>query len=224
MKQCNIISMLVLSFCMAMSSCVAQSSEAVSAEKPQSRQIALVNAGALDSDALKNLLSFLEVNLHVQIRTLDKKPTKETDLLKLGASLTPLMTPDDACFIALVNSSNASSNESLVIAPDQHWAIINIAPLKPDDGNEETFTWRIERQVMRSAGYLFGVAHCPNLHCVHRSIYKISDLDSRGRNFSPPCLAQFLDDAARQGLNPILRRAKPWFKRKQSKNTPANEE
>jgi predicted Zn-dependent protease len=88
--------------------------------------------------------------------------------------------------------------------------LINVSRLKAGDVPAEQLALRVQRQVVRSLGFLFGVGYCLDPRCVHRPCPTVSDLDKMGRNFSPPCLSAWLDQAVLRGLSPLPRRTKLW--------------
>jgi predicted Zn-dependent protease len=77
-------------------------------------------------------------------------------------------------------------------------AIINTQPLYTDDA--EKFARRLERQVMRAAAFSFGLTPTPDPFCVTRDYSSLEDLDSMGRNFSPPWQGRFAEEATKRGF------------------------
>ncbi|MEI7851979.1 MAG: hypothetical protein WCH86_09115, partial [Kiritimatiellales bacterium] len=64
----------------------------------------------------------------------------------------------------------------------------------------EKFGRRVERQVMRAAAFSFGLEPTPDPFCVTRDYDSLEDLDTMGRNFSPPWQGRFAEEALKRGL------------------------
>ena len=79
--------------------------------------------------------------------------------------------------------------------------MINAQPLYTDDA--EVFARRIERQVMRAAAFVFDMPPTPDPFCVTRDYRSLEDLDRMGRNYSPPWMGRFAEEAAKRGLEPL---------------------
>ncbi|MFA7368455.1 MAG: hypothetical protein WC334_02305, partial [Kiritimatiellales bacterium] len=51
--------------------------------------------------------------------------------------------------------------------------------------------------------FSFGLPPTPDPFCVTRDYNSLEDLDSMGRNFSPPWQGRFAEEAAKRGLVPV---------------------
>ncbi len=187
------------------------------------KAIALVNNGALSSEDLNALCQSVQGSLLVPVRGLDAAIDNTTDVLSMMRACVPLMDPTDVVFVLLAKPEGMK--EYLMILPDQSCALVNIAPLVPDPADAELLAKRIEQQTMRAIGFLFGVGFTPNVHNVHRHLEYIGELDERGRNYDPPSLGRFHDEAIRRGMTFLrFRRQRPAGDEAATDSQPAPEE
>jgi hypothetical protein len=166
---------------------------------PTEKAITLVNAAAVDAPLLERVRSFAEQELHVPVRAI------ENPKLAGKAGFQPLeksarRKKKDADVILIVLAGFNGEPQHLAVYPESGIAIINAQPLYTDD--TEKFARRIERQVMRAAAFTFGMEPTPDPFCVTRDYYSLDDLDSMGRNFSPPWQGRFSEEAKKRGLVP----------------------
>ena len=167
---------------------------------PQENAITLVNAAAVDAELLERVRSFAEDQLHVPVRTLEKPSLAGKESFQpLEKAALRIKTDADVSMIVLAGI-NGEEKHLEVYAADGV-ALINIQPLTTDDA--ETFARRIERQVMRAAAFVFEMPPTPDPFCVTRDYRSLEDLDRMGRNFSPPWMGRFADEAAKRGLKPL---------------------
>jgi hypothetical protein len=154
---------------------------------PQEKAVTLVNAAAVDAPLLERIRTFAEQELHVSVRTLEKP--------KLAGNKS---------FQALESKAKqvktGTEPQHLAVYPASGMAIINTQPLYTDDA--EKFARRLERQVMRAAAFSLGLTPTPDPFCVTRDYSSLEDLDSMGRNFSPPWQERFAEEAIKLGLQP----------------------
>lgn len=167
------------------------------AKPPREKAITIVNAAAVDSTLLERLRSFAAQELHVPVRTLEKpKLAGKKSFQALEKSARHMKTDADVTLIVL--SGFNDEPQHLAVYPKDGIAVVNAQPLYTND--VEKFSRRMERQVMRSAAFAFGMEPTPDPFCVTRDYRSLEDLDSMGRNFSPPWQGRFADEAARRGL------------------------
>ena len=183
---------------------------AACAQSPQENTLTLVNAAAVDAELLERVRAFAEGQLHVPVRTIEKpRLAGKEDFQTLEKAALRIKTDADAALIVLAGI-NGEEKHLAVFAGDGV-ALINAQPLYTDD--PETFARRIERQVMRAAAFVFGLPPTPDPFCVTRDYRSLDDLDRMGRNYSPPWMGRFADEAVKRGLEPLhekgVRRAAP---------------
>lgn len=169
-------------------------------QAPQEKAITLVNASAVDAELLERVRLFAEDQLHVPVRTLEKpKLAGKESFQTLEKAALRVKTEADVELIVLAGI-NGEENHLAVFEKDGV-ALINTQPLYTDEA--ETYARRIERQVMRAAAFTFGMPPTPDPFCVTRDYRSLEDLDRMGRNYSPPWMGRFADEAAQRGLKPV---------------------
>jgi hypothetical protein len=177
--------------------------------RKEGKSIALVNIQVLDSSAMARMKQSLEESLHVPIRTVDSTAASGQDLLAVGRACVDLMTTNDAAFVTL--AAVPGFRETFVAAPDQNWAVVNVATLKEGATAGDLYALRVERQVVRAISALFGVAYCQEPHCVSKHVTSIAQLDELGRNLCPPSLEQFQIEARQRGMQRLAFYRKKWL-------------
>ena len=169
-------------------------------QAPQENAITLVNAAAVDAELLERVRAFAEKELHVPVRTLEKpRLAGKESFQTLEKAALRIKTDADVSLI-VISGFNGEEKHLEVYAEDGV-ALINAQPLYTDDA--ETFARRIERMVMRSAAFVFGLPPTPDPYCVTRDYRSLDDLDRMGRNYSPPWMGRFADEAEKRGLKSI---------------------
>jgi hypothetical protein len=164
---------------------------------PQQKAITLVNAAAVDAPLLERIRAFAERELHVPVRAVEgRKLAGKADFQALEKAARRNKTDADVSLIVLAGFNGELRH--LAVYPSSGIALINVQPLYTDDG--EVFARRLERQVMRAAAFSFGLEPTPDPFCVTRDYTSLEDLDSMGRNFSPPWQGRFADEAEKRGL------------------------
>ncbi len=69
-------------------------------------------------------------------------------------------------------------------------AILSINMLKPSTNAVEALGRRIEKETMCQIGRMIGMEPCPIIFCAMFQAQDDADLDTKGRNFCPPCGAK----------------------------------
>jgi len=94
-------------------------------------------------------------------------------------------------------------------------AILNIAPLLPDDTaskeSRDLFVWRVEKQVTRLGALLAGLESCPFPLCALSESRTIADVDTKGRNLCPPCQIKLEKTMNDKGLHLPPTNEAPFF-------------
>lgn len=164
---------------------------------PSSKSVAIGNFCGLDTVLIEQLRHHAESQLHVPVRSFDKEDTGIKEITKDGPSLAKYKNENDVCLIALVSSARDSQLHAYYLT-NANLAIVNVSALRSDDPMRQLH--RLQKQVMRGAGVMFGLKSDPDPHCVMHDYVTLADLDNIGTNFSPPWLDMFLDAARRRGL------------------------
>ncbi len=169
-------------------------------QAPQENAITLVNAAAVDAELLERLRAFAESQLHVPVRTLEKtRLAGKKSFQTLEKSALRIKTDADVSLIVLAGVNGEEKH--LGVYPENGVALINTQPLYTNDA--EVFARRIERQVMRAAAFVFEMPPTPDPFCVTRDYRSLDELDRMGRNYSPPWMGRFAEEAKKRGLQPI---------------------
>jgi len=169
-------------------------------QAPPENAITLVNAAAVDAELLERVRVFAEGQLQVPVRTLEKpKLAGKESFQTLEKAALRIKTDADVSFIVLAGING--EEEHLAVFAEKGVALINTQPLYTDE--DETFSRRIERQVMRAAAFVFEMPPTPDPFCVTRDYRSLDDLDRMGRNYSPPWMGRFADEAVKRGLEPL---------------------
>ncbi len=163
----------------------------------QEKAITIINAAAVDAPLLERVRAFAEQELHVPVRALGKPDLAgKENFQALERDAQRVKTDADVTLIVLSGFKNES--QYLMVYSNSSIAVVNIPPLYTDDA--EKFGRRVERQVMRAAAFSFGLEPTPDPFCVTRDYDSLEDLDTMGRNFSPPWQGRFADEAVKRGL------------------------
>jgi len=92
---------------------------------------------------------------------------------------------------------------SLLIAPENRWAMVNVAALNGADVTAETLADRTLKEVWRAFGYLMGAAHSNLEHCLMKSVLTPADLDAlKTQTLSPEPFIKIMGHAQKMGITP----------------------
>lgn len=171
---------------------------------PQEKAITIVNAAAVDAPLLERVRAFAERELHVPVRAVEiYSLAGKKDFQTLEKAAQRVKTEADVTLIVLAGFPR--DPQHLTVNSGDGVAVVNALALYTDDA--EKFSRRIERQVMRAAAFCFNLPPTPDPFCVTRDYRSLEDLDSMGRNFSPPWQGRFAAEAEKRGLIQIDREA-----------------
>ncbi|MCU0857663.1 MAG: hypothetical protein MUC65_04585 [Pontiellaceae bacterium] len=173
---------------------------------PREKAVTIVNAAQVDAVLLERLRAFAERELHVPVRAVERpKLAGKENFQALEKAAKRIKTDADVTLIVLSGFENESKH--LILSSSNGIALVNVQALRIDDA--EKFARRIERQVMRAAAFCFSLPPTPDPYCVTRNYYSLEDLDSMGRNFSPPWQGRFAEEAEKRGLASTVRVIRP---------------
>lgn len=173
------------------------------AEPTPAKTIAIVNAAGLSTQVMAQVAAFASQQLHVPVRTQSVKSFQAKTLRKYAKKLKKQKQAGDVCLIGLVSGGDNISLHASV-EHDLEIGMINVGALKSEDPSQTLK--RVERHVMRSAGFLFGLVPAPDPHCVTRHYRTLADLDTMGMNFCPPWQGKFAAEARKRGLPNLMPR------------------
>lgn len=79
------------------------------------------------------------------------------------------------CLITLAEMGDAPT---LLCAPEDFWATVNLSKLAKDNPSPELFKTRVIKELWRAVGYALGAANSQQQPCLMRPIRNVADLDS----------------------------------------------
>jgi hypothetical protein len=89
----------------------------------------------------------------------------------------------------------------LLVAPEERWAVVNVAALEGSGATVEVLNARVQKEVWRAFGYLMGAANSSFPGCVMRTVNKPEDLDLLKMNkLSPEPLMKIMSQATAMGI------------------------
>ena len=96
--------------------------------------------------------------------------------------------------------------ETLLVAPEQNWAVVNVHALACDNPSAEVLSARVYKETWRAMAMAMGAANSMAQPCLLREIHTLRQLD-RTRNMlpSPQPVNNMLDVADRLGISRIRR-------------------
>lgn len=164
-----------------------------------SKTVLIVNhADAIPAAMAGRVADYAREQLQVELRLL---AAGSGELGGLDAAIDWLADMPKRGPMNIVLASCPADEEHLRVDQGRGLAAVNTAALECED--PKVFARRVERMVMRSAGTLAGLGFDPDPFCVMHSYETLDDLDSMGRNFSPPWQLKFLRSANAMGLEPV---------------------
>lgn len=102
---------------------------------------------------------------------------------------------------AVVVVHDTPGQPSLLIAPEAHWALINVAALTTPGISEEVLSSRTSKELWRAVGYVLGAANSSYDGCVLKTISKPEDLDSlNGKGFAVDSFGKISKQAGTMGM------------------------
>lgn len=166
-------------------------------EVASGKAITVMDAAGLPDGMLDRISAFARKQLRVPVRARTVKPMKKQELRKSAEQLQKKRKQGDVCLIVLVRG-DGSAKLHATIERDLETATVNVAQLFAKD--RTVFMKRLQRQVMRGAGFLFGLKPAPDPFCVTRHYHTLDELDKMGMNFCPPWQGRFKKAAQEKGL------------------------
>ncbi|NKB24723.1 MAG: hypothetical protein GKR87_10195 [Kiritimatiellae bacterium] len=159
---------------------------------------ALVNLSSLDNKVVDHARKFAELNLSVPVHMLELDEPVSGGLDKQAQAVSTLFSSNHLAVVALVEPSEKTKHHGLIVYSNKV-AVINVPSLKDGTEDHQQYQWRLDRQVIRSFGFLAGREYCSNPSCVLKQYRTLKELDQVGRNFCPPDAQKFRKEAKVQG-------------------------
>lgn len=100
--------------------------------------------------------------------------TKLTNIDPMSLARSSILTKKTGAIIAIVESKDYPT---LLAAPENAWAIINLRNLKADKPTTEVLKARLVKEFWRSIGFAMGGANSMMGKCVMRPVASLKDLD-----------------------------------------------
>ena len=75
---------------------------------------------------------------------------------------------------------------SMLVAPESHWAFLNMDAVAKDAGNDEVLGKRVAREMWRVFGLLLGGGDCSYRNCVMAPVSSMADIDAMRVNMFCP--------------------------------------
>ena len=96
--------------------------------------------------------------------------------------------------------------ETILIAPESRWGIINVSALQKDSPSKEVLEKRLKREIWRGFSMVAG-SHCTEMaHCLLNPVLSLRDLDEiDGNTFSPEPLSRMAKNLRKMGITPYYR-------------------
>ena len=148
----------------------------------------------------------------VGIKTLEKVAESVRSLVQIrvdiaeadgGASLRP--TAEHPVVVSIVDDSG--SDATLLVAPEQNWAVVNLHMLAKDNPSAEVLDARVHKETWRALAMAMGAANSMAQPCLMREINSLYQLDhTRNMLPSPQPIRNMMEVADRLGI-PRIRRA-----------------
>lgn len=162
-----------------------------SAQGPSIKIVSVQNkipltALALTAGEMRNVL-------HLPIVVEEGKESKDAQ-----ACAASLLKGTNVAAVIVVHDSQTLP--SLLIAPEERWALVNVAKLG-EGVSRDILSMRLEKELWRAFGYVMGAANTSVENCVLKPVFKPSDLDSlKGTSLAPLTQATILGQAGMLGI------------------------
>lgn len=104
---------------------------------------------------------------------------------------------------AVIIICDVKDQPSLLIAPENRWALINVAALGNKSVAAKTLSERTQKEIWRAFGYLMGAANSNAPMCLLKPVLNPEDLDQlAAKNLSPEPLNKITLHAKKLGMTP----------------------
>ncbi|MDR3221345.1 MAG: hypothetical protein LBU46_04950, partial [Candidatus Accumulibacter sp.] len=124
----------------------------------------------------------------------------------------PSDKPVDAAKKALEDPRNAAvivlgddaSLPTLLIAPEDRWAVLNVAPLAGPPDGQTKITERVNKELWRAFAFLMGAANSALDGCLMKPVFSPQDIDALpGKAVCPEPLGKIMGQMAKLGIGQI---------------------
>lgn len=103
-----------------------------------------------------------------------------------------------ASVVAVIDQADFAN---ILVAPENRWAVVNVAPLKTPGVEDEVLGERVRKEIWRAFGLMMGAGNTAYPQCPLKPVLKPQDLDAiKGRFLSPGPLNNIINYGKRIGL------------------------
>ena len=113
-------------------------------------------------------------------------------------------TLEDKSVAVVIVVCDVPGQPALLVAPENRWAVVNVAALNGLMVSKEKLSERVEKETWRAVGYVMGAANSAMDHCLLKPVFSTADLDAlTGRSLSPEPLGKMLLQAKKLGMTAV---------------------
>ena len=104
---------------------------------------------------------------------------------------------------AVIVIGDAPGYPSLLIAPENRWALVNVAALSGAGVTADQLTERVQKETWRAFGYLMGAANSNFESCLLKPVFSTGDLDDlKLKTLCPEPFGKILIHSQKMGMQP----------------------
>lgn len=197
---------------------------------PGATQTTAANAPhAMDATTLSNMLArtggmlqvpnagpsirFLNTQTRVSSAAIVEVPDQINKILRLSTTLQDCPSAEpvteaqkalaDKNTVAVVVLADTPGYPSLLVAPENRWALVNVAALSGDGVSGAVLAERVQKETWRAFGYLMGAANSTFEHCLLKPVFAPADLDAlKMKSLCPEPFSKIMFQAMKLGMKP----------------------
>jgi hypothetical protein len=102
-----------------------------------------------------------------------------------------------------VSVVDAIGQPGLLVAPEERWAVVNVAALTTDKAPADVLGRRLQRELWRATCYVMGSANSTFPHCAMKPVFRPSDLDSLALMACPEAYMRMQSTWEKAGMHPV---------------------
>jgi hypothetical protein len=172
--------------------------------------------GMVESPATGPALVIVDTQKRVPFATVEQFDAQVQKILRLSCS-TAKEAADEPFTVALkfladtntaavVVLGDSPKYPALLIAPENRWALVNVAALATDGVTSERLAERTQKELWRAFGYVMGAANTTTDFCPMKSVRSLADIDGlKSANLAPELFNKILLHAQTLGMRPARR-------------------
>jgi hypothetical protein len=182
---------------------------------PAARSNMLAKTGGLIQTPISGpVMLFLNTQTRIPAAELQATADHIQRILRLPCTFTTIKgtrEPSAEAAQALTDKQTASvivicdspSQPSLLVAPENRWALVNVAALGGQDVAANKLTERLQKELWRAFAYVMGAANSNFEQCLLKPVLGVDDLDAlKGKMISPESFNKILEQAQKLGMQP----------------------